>query len=262
MKNTRSSASSSRTAPARTQSSSRIPSSHTTPTTDFSRLQKKIGCAIKNKELLRRAFIHKSFVNEEKGSRSEHNERLEFLGDAVLELVTTEYLFKKYPLKQEGELTNWRSALVKGHHLAAVAHELSLGRYLHLSRGEERSGGREKPHMLANALEALIGAIFLDRGYRVTHTFIHDFILTNLAEIIEKGLHVDAKSLFQEMAQGKLGKTPHYVTISETGPDHNKVFIMAAYIGDELIAKGAGPSKQKAENAAAAAAITAMGWNG
>lgn len=232
----------------------------TAQATDFAHLQKKVGCVIKNKELLRRAFIHKSFVNEEKGDRSEHNERLEFLGDAVLELVTTEYLFRKYPLKQEGELTNWRSALVKGNHLAAVAQELELGHYLHLSRGEERSGGRAKPHMLANALEALIGAIFLDRGYRITHKFIHKFILTNLAEIIEKGLHVDAKSLFQEMAQGKIGKTPHYVTVSETGPDHNKIFIMAAYIGDDLIAKGSGASKQKAENAAAAAAIEGMKW--
>lgn len=227
---------------------------------DYTSLLKKIGIQIKDQELLKLAFIHKSFVNEQKGHK-EHNERLEFLGDAVLELVTTEYLFKNYPNKQEGELTNWRSALVKGNHLAQVSRELNLGKYLHLSRGEEHSGGREKPHILANVLEALIGAIFLDRGYRVTHKFINSFILTKLDEIIEKGLHIDGKSLFQEMAQGKLNTTPHYILLSETGPDHNKVFTMAAYIGETLIAKGRGPSKQRAEESAATEAVKAKGWD-
>ncbi len=228
---------------------------------DYTSLLKKISIQMKNEDLLKLAFIHKSFVNEQKGLK-EHNERLEFLGDAVLELVTTEYLFKNYPNTQEGELTNWRSALVKGHHLAEVSRELNLGKYLHLSRGEEHSGGREKPHILANVLEALIGAIFLDRGYRVTHKFINDFILTKLDEIIEKGLHIDGKSLFQEMAQGKLNTTPHYILLSETGPDHNKVFTMGAYIGENLIAKGHGASKQKAEENAATEAIKAKGWAG
>ena len=227
---------------------------------DFSRLQKTIGIEIKNHDLLKIAFIHKSFVNEQK-SEKEHNERLEFLGDAVLELVVTEYLYKSYPKKQEGELTNWRSALVKGNHLSQVAQELGLGRYLHLSRGEEHSGGREKPHILANVMEALIGAIFLDRGYRISHKFIHEFILKHLDDIISQGLHIDSKSLFQEMAQGKIGKTPHYVVMSEVGPDHNKQFTMAAYIGEEKIAEGQGPSKQKAEDAAARAGIRAKGWD-
>ncbi|MCX6733563.1 MAG: ribonuclease III [Candidatus Peregrinibacteria bacterium] len=227
---------------------------------DYTALLKKIGVQIHNEDLLKLAFIHKSYVNEQKGLK-EHNERLEFLGDAVLELVTTEYLFKNYPLKQEGELTNWRSALVKGNHLAEVSRELSLGKYLNLSRGEEHSGGREKPHILANVLEAVIGAIFLDRGYRVSRKFIDDFILTKLDVIIEKGLHIDGKSLFQEMAQGKLNTTPHYVLLSETGPDHNKVFTMGAYIGEELIAKGNGASKQKAEENAAMEAVRAQGWD-
>jgi ribonuclease-3 len=228
---------------------------------DYSALQQAIGIEIKNEALLQLAFVHKSYVNEQHGQNIEHNERLEFLGDAVLELVTTEYLYKNYPKKQEGELTNWRSALVKGNHLAQVARELELGKYLSLSRGEEHSGGRDKPHILANALEALIGAIFLDRGYRVTHNFIHSLILTNLAEIIEKGLHIDSKSLFQEMAQGRLGKTPHYTLVSEIGPDHNKIFTMGAYIGEKCIAEGKGASKQKAEDTAAREAIKVMGWD-
>lgn len=227
---------------------------------DYTKLLEEIGVQIKNQDLLKLAFIHKSYVNEQKGLK-EHNERLEFLGDAVLELVTTEYLFKYYPLKQEGELTNWRSALVKGNHLAEVSRELNLGKYLNLSRGEEHSGGREKPHILANVLEALIGAIFIDRGYRVARKFIDDYILTKLDVIIEKGLHIDGKSLFQEMAQGKVNTTPHYILLSETGPDHNKVFTMGAYIGEELIAKGHGASKQKAEENAATEAIKSKGWD-
>lgn len=228
---------------------------------DYTKLLKTIGIEIKNTDLLKVAFIHKSYVNEQK-SHKEHNERLEFLGDAVLELVVTEYLYKKYPNTQEGELTNWRSALVKGNHLAQVAEELGLGKYLHLSRGEEHSGGRNKPHILANVTEALIGAIFIDRGYRVSRKFIDDYILTKLDEIISQGLHIDGKSLFQEMAQGKLGKTPHYIVVSEEGPDHNKRFTMGAYIGEDLIAKGDGASKQKAEDAAAREAIKAMKWDG
>ncbi len=228
--------------------------------THYKKLQKVIGIEIKNDSLLKLAFIHKSYLNEQKGHK-EHKERLEFLGDAVLELVVTEYLFKSYPNKQEGELTNWRSALVKGNHLSQVARDLELGKYLHLSRGEENSGGRTKPHILANVMEALIGAIFLDRGYRVSRTFIHEFILKHLDDIISQGLHIDSKSLFQEMAQGKLGQTPHYTALSEEGPDHNKQFTMGAYIGEELVAKGSGASKQKAEDVAAKAAIRAKGWD-
>lgn len=227
---------------------------------DYSKLLKKIDVEIKNADLLKVAFVHKSYVNEQK-SLKEHNERLEFLGDAVLELVVTEYLYKSFPNSPEGELTNWRSALVKGNHLSQVAAELELGKYLHLSRGEERSGGRNKPHILANVMEALIGAIFLDRGYRVSRKFIHDFILKHLDDIISQGLHIDGKSLFQEMAQGKLGTTPHYTVMSSEGPDHNKQFTMGAYIGDKFIAEGLGASKQKAEDAAAREAIKVMKWD-
>lgn len=227
---------------------------------DYSKLLKTIDVEIKNADLLKVAFVHKSYVNEQKNHK-EHNERLEFLGDAVLELVVTEYLYKSFPNSPEGELTNWRSALVKGNHLSQVAAELELGKYLHLSRGEERSGGRNKPHILANVMEALIGAIFLDRGYRVSRTFIHDFILKHLDDIISQGLHIDGKSLFQEMAQGKLGTTPHYTVVSEVGPDHNKIFTMGAYIGEKFIAEGHGASKQKAEDAAAREAIKVMKWD-
>ena len=225
------------------------------------KLEKQIGIEFKNKNLLKTAFTHRSHLNENRDIH-EHNERLEFLGDAVLELVVTEYLYNTYPDSPEGDMTNWRSALVKGNNLSEVAEKLNLGDYLLLSRGEELSGGRKKPYLLANALESLIGAVYIEKGYKITHAFIEKFILKQLTEILEKGLHIDGKSLFQEMAQGKLNTTPHYILLSETGPDHNKVFTMGAYIGENLIAKGHGASKQKAEENAATEAIKAKGWAG
>ncbi|HMR01224.1 MAG TPA: ribonuclease III [Candidatus Gracilibacteria bacterium] len=223
-------------------------------------LEKKINITFKDAELLDTAFVHASYVNEHKDKKSQHNERLEFLGDAVLELVVTEFLYKNFPSKGEGVLTNWRAALVKGKHLAEIAESLELGVYLYLSRGEERSGGRKKKYILANTLEALIGAIYLDQGYKIAHEFIDNMILAKLSSILEKGLHIDAKSRFQEISQEMLGITPKYDVMRESGPDHDKKFIMGAYLNGELIAEGEGSSKQKAEQSAAEAALKAKNW--
>ncbi len=211
----------------------------------------------KNKDFLFQAVTHRSSVHER--AKHGHNERLEFLGDAVLQLVTTEYLFHLSD-KPEGELTNWRSALVKGDHLSEVAVELRLGEYLFLSRGEEASGGRTKQSTLANAVEALIGAVFLDQGLEIARAFIHRFILTHLKQLIAKGKHRDEKSVFQEIAQEKTGITPTYSLVSESGPDHSKVFACAVFIGEEKVAVGEGNTKQKAEQDAARAALKEKGW--
>lgn len=226
----------------------------------YEALEKTIGITFKNRDVLDVAFVHASYVNEHRNKKNEHNERLEFLGDAVLELVVTEFLYKNFPTKGEGILTNWRSALVKGKHLAEIAEKLDLGLFLYLSRGEERSGGRKKKYILANTLESLIGAIYLDQGYKVAHEFIDNMILAQLTSILEQGLHIDAKSQFQEIAQELLGVTPQYKLESEEGPDHDKIFIMGAYIEDELIATGSESSKQKAEQKAAEAALKEKDW--
>jgi ribonuclease-3 len=223
-------------------------------------LEKKIGIHFSNAEKLQKVFIHKSYLNEAPNAHLESNERLEFLGDAVLELVVTEFLFKNYP-NDEGELTNWRSALVKGSHLAHIAKELNLGEYLILSHGEEKSGGRTKNYILANTFEALLGAIYLDHGYDVAHQFIENFVLIYLEDILEKGLHIDPKSKFQEMAQEKEGVTPMYRLVEEQGPDHEKEFTMGVYLGDALVAIGKGSSKQTAEQAAALEGLKERGWH-
>jgi len=230
------------------------------PKNPFEELEKKIDIKFKDRERLQQVFIHKSYLNECKQPTVKDNERLEFLGDAVLELVVTEFLYKNYP-NPEGELTNWRSALVKGAHLATVSRTLNLGEYLVLSNGEERSGGREKSYILANTFEALLGAIYLDFGYEIAHKFIDKFLLIYLGEILEKGLHIDPKSKFQELAQEKENQTPQYRVVSEEGPDHDKVFNMGVYLGDELVACGEGSSKQAAEQEAALAALKERGWH-
>jgi len=221
-------------------------------------LAQKIGVKFANISLLELALVHRSAVNETKDRT--HNERLEFLGDAVLELVVTEFLYAKFPEKPEGELTNHRSALVKGDHLAQVARRLGVGEYLRMSRGEERGGGREKDYLLANAVEAVIGAIYLDQGYGSAKQFIAKNILVDMDEILEKNLHIDAKSYFQECAQEKVSVTPIYKLLDEEGPDHDKTFTMGAYLGDKLIASGKGGSKQTAEQEAAKSAIIEMKW--
>lgn len=223
----------------------------------FTALEKAIGVAFRKKDYLLQALTHRSAVKESQAYG--HNERLEFLGDAVLELVTTEYLFRTSS-KSEGELTNMRSALVQGNHLAEVATELKLGEYLFMSRGEEASGGREKQSTLANSLEALIGAIYLDKGIDVARNFIEQNILTRLSDLMAKGKHRDEKSVFQECSQESLGVTPHYEVVSEEGPDHDKIFTSALFIGSEKIAEGQGNSKQKAEQAAAKEGLKVKGW--
>lgn len=223
-------------------------------------LEKKIKFYFKNLEVCRLAFIHRSYVNETNEPNIESNERLEFLGDAVLEFATTSFLYKKFPEKSEGELTPIRSALVRGQNLAKVAEKLDLGSHLYLSKGEDVSGGRKKEYILANVTEALIGAIYLDLGYDKAEQFIHNYILSNLDQIIADKGHLDSKTLFQEKAQNLENITPEYKLISHEGPDHNKIFTMGVYLNDELIASGEGSSKQKAEQDAAQNALVAKNW--
>lgn len=226
----------------------------------YSDLSEKTDIKFKDINLIDKAFVHKSFLNENRDTGKEHNERMEFLGDAVLELVVTEFLYKAFPSKGEGVLTNWRSALVKGKHLAEIAEELNLGVYIYLSKGEERSGGRKKHLILANILEAFIGAIYLDSDYQTAHKFIERFILTKLNSILDQGLHIDAKSRFQEISQDKLGLTPRYDVLNEEGPDHHREFTVGVYHDDKLIGQGKGSSKQKAEQSAAEDALNTQGW--
>lgn len=227
---------------------------HPSPLTD---LERAIGVSFRNKDYLRQALIHRSAVRESRAYGN--NERLEFLGDAVLELAATEHLFRLSD-EPEGELTSWRSALVQGDHLSQVAQEIGLGDYLSMSKGEEASGGRTKVSTMANALEALIGAIYLDKGYDVAKRFCEEFILRRLSDLLAAGKHRDEKSVFQEMTQEKAGVTPHYEVVEEEGPDHDKNFTCAVFIGDEKIAVGSGSSKQRAEQAAAKAALAVKGW--
>lgn len=226
----------------------------------LSLLEKRIRVKFKNRDLFAQVFVHTSYVNEHRREISADNERLEFLGDAVLELVTTDYLYQTFPDRGEGVLTNFRSALVKGQHLADVARSLELGNYLCVSHGEEKSGGREKSFILANTLEALIGAIYLDKGFSAAHRFIDRFILKNLGSILQKGLHIDAKSRFQELAQERNGVTPKYDVLSESGPDHDKTFEVGAFLNERLFGKGVGSSKQEGAQEAAFEAMKKLKW--
>lgn len=225
--------------------------------TSFVQLERTIQFHFRNKELLSQALTHRSAVRESR--RNGHNERLEFLGDAVLELAATEYLYHLSE-KPEGELTNWRSALVQREHLAAVARDIQLGPFVQMSRGEETSGGRDRSSTLANTLEALIGAIYLDKGFEDAKHFCYTFILRRLEGLLAQGKDRDEKSLFQEYAQEKHGITPHYETVDAVGPDHKKNFTCAVYIGPDKVAEGQGNSKQRAEQAAAKAGLKAKGW--
>lgn len=221
---------------------------------NFEDLFGKIGFGIKNQQILLEAFTHRSAVNEN-SDIAVHNERLEFLGDAVLELIATEFLYQKFPDKPEGELTNLRSALVKGDNLATVARKLNLGELLFMSHGEAKSGGSDKDYILANTVEAFIGAIYLDLGIEKAKEFIEKWILVDLEEIIEQGKHIDAKSEFQELSQDVLGITPHYQVVSEDGPDHEKIFVLAAFLEEQKVGEGTGGSKKEAQVAAAADAL-------
>ena len=226
---------------------------------DFSSVEEKIGINFNNKELLTQVFVHRSYLNEHPEFKLDHNERLEFLGDAVLELVVTEYLYKNFP-NPEGELTALRAALVNSKMLSRVGFELGLDKHLLLSKGEEKSGQRARLYIVTNTVEALIGAIYLDKGYKKAAEFIHKFIIPHLNEIIEKRLHKDPKSLFQEMAQEKRKTTPRYEVLKEWGPDHARRFLIGVFLGEEKIAEGEGRSKQEAQQEAAKNALVKMGW--
>ncbi len=217
-------------------------------------VQKKLGVTFKDGSLLRTALVHRSYLNENRNFDLPQNERLEFLGDAVLELVVTDHLYRTYDYP-EGELTSLRSALVRGERLAVVAEELGLGQALLMSKGEEKSGGRQRSALLANACEAVIGAIYLDQGYDVAKDFIHRKIITALETIIAEESHREPKSLLQELAQEKLGKTPRYRVLDEHGPDHAKHFTVSVGVGDNKLGEGKGTSKQLAERAAAEDAL-------
>lgn len=227
---------------------------------DFSKLEKKLNLKFKNKDLLVQAFCHRSFLNENPEFKLENNERLEFLGDAVLELIVTKYLFEKYPQQPEGQLTSWRAALVNTRILSQTANELGFNDYLLLSKGEEKETGKARQCILANTFEALIGAAYLDLGYEKCKDFVEKKLVVKLPEIIKKGLSKDAKSRFQEKAQERKGVTPVYKVVKEWGPDHCKHFIVGAFLDNRLIAEGEGSSKQEAEVEAAKKALEIKGW--
>jgi len=229
-------------------------------TKDLSLLEKKLNIKFKNKDLLVQAFVHRSYLNEEPKFRLSHNERLEFLGDAVLELVVTEYLFQKFPQKPEGELTNWRAALVNAKMLSETSAKLGFDDFLLLSRGEAKEKGKARQYILANTFEAFIGGFYLDRGYKICKEFLSKHLIKELPRIIEEKLFKDAKSLFQEEAQEREGVTPSYKVLEEKGPDHAKHFSIGVFLKEQLIAKGEGLSKQEAEEAAARKALESKNW--
>ncbi len=227
---------------------------------NFSPLEKKLNIKFKNKDLLIQAFVHRSYRNENSDFHLDHNERLEFLGDAVIELAVTKNLYQKYPKKPEGDLTTWRSALVNAKMLSLTAKDMGFNDFLLLSRGEKKETGKARQYILANTFEAFIGAFYLDQGFEVCYEFIKKHLIIRLAEIIDKGLYKDSKSLFQEEAQERLGVTPTYKVVKEWGPDHVKHFIIGVFLKDKLIAKGQGSSKQEGEEDAAKKALEAKGW--
>ncbi len=224
------------------------------PSLDTEALEKVLGTSINQPDLYLSAFTHRSYLNENRSFHVPHNERLEFLGDAVLELVATEYLYKNYS-HPEGELTNFRSALVNYKTLSEIARRVGLEQFLLMSRGESKDTGRARQVILANCIEAVIGAMYLDSGYQACTNFIAREVLVELPQIIDGGSYLDPKSKFQEMVQEKKGVTPHYEVLSETGPDHNKVFTVGAFVGPDRVGTGTGPSKQEAELSAAEDAL-------
>lgn len=213
-------------------------------------LENILNLKFKNSRLLFQALTHRSYLNESKKNFGS-NERLEFLGDAVLELIVSEYLFNLYPSFPEGKLTNFRSSLVKTPTLAKVAKKIQLGKFLKMSRGEEDGAGRENQTLLANALEALIGALYLDKGVDAVKKFLSFYLFPFLSEIIKTGAYKDYKSYFQEIVQEKTKISPVYKVITEQGPDHDKKFIVGVYLQEKLLGKGKGRSKQEAEQMAA-----------
>ncbi len=227
---------------------------------DFSKFEEKTGVSFKDKALLKQAFTHRSYLNENRDLKLEHNERLEFLGDAVLELVITDFLFNKLKSSSEGELTAIRSALVNADTCAAVAERLGANEFLLLSKGEAKDMGRARQFILANTLEAVIGAIYIDRGLEEAQKFILDHIAPLADNIIADKKWIDAKSSLQEKAQEEVSITPVYKTLRESGPDHDKHFVVGVFVGEVKYGEGDGKSKQDAEQSAARNALESKGW--
>ncbi|MDP3726352.1 MAG: ribonuclease III [bacterium] len=227
---------------------------------DFSDFERANNITFKNKNLLTQAFTHRSYLNEHPREVLHHNERLEFLGDAVLELIVTEYLFEKYPDKTEGDLTSYRAALVNTITLSEVASELNINNFLLLSKGESQDTGKARQYILANTFESLVGSLYLDQGYDTVRDFLTRCLLPRLSNILSFNLWQDGKSRFQEKAQEIEGVTPTYEVVKESGPDHNKLFVVGVFLKNTLIAEGSGSSKQIAEQHAAKNALEEKGW--
>ncbi len=227
---------------------------------DFKTFEDSLHISFADQALLRQAFTHRSYLNEHREEKGGHNERLEFLGDAVLELIATRFLYDKFPGTNEGELTAYRAALVNAVTCAEVAQTISMNDYLLLSRGEAKDAGRARSILLANAFEALVGAIYLDQGYEAANAFVTEHLLPKIEEILQKKLWQDAKSTLQEKVQEHEGVTPTYKVLSESGPDHDKEFVVGVYAREGLLAQGNGKSKQDAEQSAARKAIETRGW--
>ncbi len=228
---------------------------------DFSLLEQNLGITFTDKGLLQQAFIHRSYINEHAGSGLSHNERLEFLGDAVLELIVTDHLFEKFSAKPEGELTAYRASLVNTNSISDAARENGFDEFLMLSKGEARDTGKARAYILANTYEAFIGAAYLDQGYDTAKQFVLKTLIPKLDIILQEGLWRDAKSYVQEKSQEHESVTPSYKVLHEIGPDHDKIFTVGIYFGSKLIAEGKGSSKQEAETDAARNALKARGWN-
>ena len=228
---------------------------------DIEILQDLLKVIFKDTTLLLSAITHRSYLNEHRDATWDHNERLEFLGDAVLELVVTDFLFAKYPEKPEGELTAVRAALVNTNSLCNASEILGINKFLLMSKGESKDEGRARQYILANVFEACIGAIYLDQGYEAARNFIAERLFANTEKIVEKRLWQDAKSRFQEFAQERASITPTYETLSQDGPDHDRVFTVGVFLRHEKVAEGKGRSKQEAEQQAAQMAVVAKGWD-
>lgn len=227
---------------------------------EFTVFEKSIGVTFKDKKILTIAFTHRSYLNENPNTGLEHNERLEFLGDAVLELIVTDFLYSKYKDEPEGMLTSYRAALVNATIIAEIALSLGMNDFLLLSKGEAKDTGKARQYILANTFEALLGAIYLDQGYETAEKFVKTYLLPRVDEIVSKKLWRDSKSLVQEMAQEHVGVTPSYKVIQESGPDHDKHFVIGIFFGTEQIAEGKGKSKQEGEQQAAEAALIKKNW--
>jgi len=228
---------------------------------NFNKLQKRLGLRFKDDRFLRQALVHRSYLNEHPDFKIGHNERLEFLGDAVLEIIVTEFLYLNFQSTPEGDLTNWRASLVNARMLYEIAKEIGIEECLYLSKGESKDKNKKsRQFILANAVEAIIGAIYLDQGLEAATKFVHQQVISKLDDILKNQSYLDPKSHFQEKAQELQGITPHYQILDEEGPDHAKVFTVGLYLGDKLVATGQGSSKQEAQVSAAQHGLKKMGW--